>query len=64
MLMKKMANRLLDLIKGTNLFMQEWIDMDKYNKANGCRVKDEKDRVLRHYLTIYNLKRTSRLNKQ
>jgi hypothetical protein len=23
MLMKKMANRLLDLIKGTNLFMQE-----------------------------------------
>jgi hypothetical protein len=62
--MEKMANRLLDLIKGTNLYTQEWINMDKYNKANGCRVKDEKDCVLRHYFKIYNLKRSSRLNKQ
>jgi hypothetical protein len=43
--MKNLANRLLDLIKGTNFFTQEWNNVQKHNKHNGCSVRDEKDRL-------------------
>jgi hypothetical protein len=29
--MKNLVNRLLDLIKGTNLFTQEWMKVEKHN---------------------------------
>jgi hypothetical protein len=51
--MKNLVNRLLDLIKGTNLFAQEWMNMEKHNKPNGCSVRDEKGRLLHHCITIY-----------
>jgi hypothetical protein len=55
--MKKLANWLLDLIKRTNLFTQEWMNVEKHYKHNNCSVRDEKDRLLRRYITIYNLLR-------
>jgi hypothetical protein len=51
--MKNLVNRLLDLIKGKNLFAQEWMNMEKHNKPNGCSVTDEKGRLLHHCITIY-----------
>jgi hypothetical protein len=53
--MKNLMNRLLDLIKGTNLFAQKWMNVEKHNKSNGYSVRDEKDRLLRHHITIHNL---------
>jgi hypothetical protein len=50
--MKNLMNRLLDLNKGTNLFTQELMKVEKHNKANGCSVRDEEDRFLCHYSLI------------
>jgi hypothetical protein len=53
--MKNLVNRLLDPIKRINLFTQECMNVEEHNKPNGCSVRYEKNLLLRHYITIYDL---------